>query len=308
MSFAYYMYQVNGSGRIQQVAGPVQVIENDETLLDSKGNDADTFTIVGSTNTFVFEGGYPAGSGSHAGDFTASDTVTTTRYFFSSSPNLAVDSLTKDFGGYVTNSDTLEVPLTCFLAGTMIGTPTGETAIEKLAIGDLVVTASGAAKPVKFIGRQTVSMVFADKLKSQPILIKAGALGENLPARDLYTSPGHAMLLDGVLAISGALVNGSSIVRWENTPNVFTYYHIELDGHDIVFAEGAATETYCDNIPRDVFDNAAGYKALYPNAKPIQQLDLPTVKSQRQLPATTRLDLAQRAAAIGETIAAAVAA
>ncbi len=143
----------------------------------------------------------------------------------------------------------------CFLAGTMIRTPDGETAIEKLAIGDLIVTADGSAKPVKFIGRQTVSMIFADNLKTQPILIKAGALGENVPARDLYTSPGHSMLIDGVLAISGALVNGRSIVRWQDVPTSFTYYHVELDGHEIVFAEGAATETYCDNVPREVFDN-----------------------------------------------------
>ncbi|MEQ1612493.1 MAG: Hint domain-containing protein [Hyphomicrobiaceae bacterium] len=190
----------------------------------------------------------------------------------------------------------------CFLAGTMIRTPAGETAIEKLAIGDLVITADGAFKPIKFIGRQTISMIFTDKLKSQPILIKGGALGENLPARDLYTSPGHSMLVDGNLVIASALVNGRSVVRWQQCPSVFTYYHIELDGHEIVFAEGAATETYCDNVPREVFDNAAQYKALYPNATPIKQLDLPTVKSQRQLPAATRRRLAERAAAIGALV------
>ncbi len=190
----------------------------------------------------------------------------------------------------------------CFLAGTMIRTPDGETEIEKLAIGDLVVTADGAAKPVKFIGRQTVSMLFTDKLKTQPILIKAGALGENLPARDLYTSPGHSMLVDGNLVIASALVNGRSVVRWQQCPAIFTYFHVELDGHEIVFAEGAATETYCDNVPREVFDNGAEYKALYPNAQPIKQLDLPTVKSQRQLPATTKRRLAERATAIGALV------
>lgn len=301
MAYAYYMYQVNGAGKIQAVTGPAQVIESDGSLFDSKGGNADTFTIVGSTDSYVFEGGYPIGSGTHAGDFTAKDTTTGVRYFFSSSPTLTVDAFTQTFGGYVDNSDTLEVQLTCFLAGTMIRTQGGETAVDKLAIGDLVVTGDGSDKPVKFIGRQTVSMLFTDKLKSQPILIKAGALAENVPARDLYTSPGHAMLVDGVLAIAGALVNGRSIVRWTEVPSVFTYYHIELEGHEIVFAEGAATETYCDNVPREVFDNAAEYKALYPNATPIPQIDLPTVKSQRQLPAGTRRRLAERAIAIGAT-------
>ncbi len=207
--------------------------------------------------------------------------------------------------GSVPLIDALNIALTCFLAGTMIRTPAGETAIDNLEIGDLVITADGSAKPVKFIGCQTVSMLFADKAKSQPILIKAGALGEYTPARNLYTSPGHAMLIDGTLVIAGALVNGTSVVRWNDVPSVFTYYHIELDGHEIVFAEGAATETYCDNVPRDVFDNASAYTALYPNAKPITQLDLPTVKSARQLPATLRR---KRAVAIGATAAAAKAA
>ena len=187
----------------------------------------------------------------------------------------------------------------CFLAGTMIRTADGEKAIETLVPGDLIVTADGSAKPVKFIGKQTVSLIFADKLKSQPIIIKAGALSENSPSRDLYTSPGHSMLLDGNLVIAGAMVNGRSIVRWEQCPGVFAYYHVELEEHAVIFAEGAATETYCDNVPRDVFDNGREYKALYPNAQPIKQLDMPTVKSQRQMPAAIKRHLAERAAAIG---------
>ena len=187
----------------------------------------------------------------------------------------------------------------CFLAGTMISTPTGETAVDQLHIGDLVTTADGRALPVKFIGRQTMSMLFADHDKTQPVLIKAGALAHNAPIRDLYVSPGHAMLVDGVLLIAAALVNGTSIVRWQETPAVFTYFHVELDEHAVIFAESAATETYCDNVPREVFDNAADYKALYPNAQPIVQLDLPTVKSARQMPSAMRQVLDARAVTIG---------
>ena len=187
----------------------------------------------------------------------------------------------------------------CFLGGTMIRTPLGETAVDELAIGDCVMTADGRVLPVRFIGRQTIVTRFADAVTSQPICISAGALGENVPTRDLHTSPGHAMLIDGILAIAGALVNGTSIRRMERMPERFTYFHIELDEHAVIFAEGAATESYCDNVPRDVFDNAATYKALYPNAKPIQQLDLPTAKSVRQLPARIRERLDERAVAIG---------
>ena len=187
----------------------------------------------------------------------------------------------------------------CFLAGTLIRTANGETAVETLAIGDRVMTADGRALAVKFIGRQTVVTRFADELTARPICIGAGALGHNLPVRDLYTSPGHAMVLDGVLVIAGALVNGTSIRRITRVPERFTYFHVELDEHAVIFAEGAATETYCDNVPREIFDNAAEFRALYPDAQPIRQLDLPTVKSARQLPADMRQMLAERTVAIG---------
>ncbi len=318
--FAYYQYTVNSTGNIGSPnnglltsgGAPTAVLvpEIDGSLADANGTGgnnlaADTFTI--GLTTYTLTGGFTTGL--QAGDFTA--TAGGVTYYFSRTNSLPntydVNASGNGYKGTIGNAttgtvaelDALNIALTCFLAGTMIRTGTGETAIDKLAIGDLVITADGSLKPVKFIGRQTVAMLFADKAKAQPILIKAGALGQNLPTRDLYTSPGHAMLMNGALVIAGALVNGTSVVRWEDVPATFTYYHVELEGHEIVFAEGAATETYCDNVPRDVFDNAAEYKALYPNAKPITQLDLPTVKSARQLPVATARMLEQRAAALG---------
>jgi Hint domain len=327
MAFAYYVYALSNNGTGNLIAGSgtiagqlVSVIETgaaggggtpDGHLTDAGGvgggggNANEQFSVAGgpAPGTYIFHGGYTNG------DFQAF--INGVEYFFSSQPVLTgglrvINSNTYNPDGngpYVwSNGNDTDITLTCFLAGTMIGTPGGATAIDKLAIGDLVLTADGSAKPVKFIGRQTVSMLFGDKAKSQPILIKAGALAQNVPARDLYTSPGHAMLIDGVLVIAGALVNGTSVVRWDDVPASFIYYHIELEGHDVVFAEGAATETYCDNVPRDMFDNADEFKALYPNAEPIAQLGLPTVKSARQLPPATRRRLDARAAAIGVVV------
>ena len=99
----------------------------------------------------------------------------------------------------------------CFAAGTHIQTPAGERDVETLAVGDLVLTSEGEERPVAWIGRQTVSRVFGDPLRVLPIRIEAGALGENLPARDLLVTPDHALLLGGVLIQAGALVNGTTI-------------------------------------------------------------------------------------------------
>ncbi len=69
----------------------------------------------------------------------------------------------------------------CFLEGTRIATPTGERAVETLAVGDLVTTADGSARPVRWIGRQTIVALFADPLHAYPIRIGAGAPRAALP-------------------------------------------------------------------------------------------------------------------------------
>ena len=115
----------------------------------------------------------------------------------------------------------------CFLSGTHILTEKGEIAIENLQIGDKIKTAEGKLEPIKWIGKQTrYPHEISNPLRSHPILIKAGALGNNLPHRDLYVSPDHAMFFEGLLINAGALVNDISIIKTE-PKEIFTYYHIE---------------------------------------------------------------------------------
>jgi len=96
-----------------------------------------------------------------------------------------------------------------------------------------------------------------------PVLIRAGALGASVPLRDLYVSPDHAMYLDEVLIAAEHLVNGVSIIRCQDVDSVH-YFHIELDRHDVIFAEGAAAETFVDCDNRLMFHNAAEFNELYP--------------------------------------------
>jgi hypothetical protein len=192
-----------------------------------------------------------------------------------------------------------EVP--CFLAGTRIATPDGERAVETLGMGDLVTTADGGIAPVRWIGRRTLradgenGYRFADPLIYLPIRIRAGALGDNLPTRDLLVSMDHAVLIDGLLVQAGALVNGTSITRETRLPESFTYYHIELADHALVLAEGVPAETFVDNVTRMGFDNWAEHEALYGNEPSIMEMPYPRVQSHRQMPVEMRAQIDARA-------------
>jgi hypothetical protein len=198
-----------------------------------------------------------------------------------------------------THTDTITI---CFMAGTLIAAPDGNVAVEALKRGDLVLTTDGRAVPVGWIGRQTVSTVFGDPLRVLPIRIKAGAISENVPSRDLLLSPDHAILVDGARIHAGALVNGTSVVREEDVPQTFTYYHVEVDDHALILAENTPAETFVDNVDRLAFDNWAEHQALYPQGKSITELPYPRAKSHRQVPVNIRVKLSERAQTIGAAV------
>jgi hypothetical protein len=138
--------------------------------------------------------------------------------------------------------------------------------VETLKIGDLVTTASGVARPIKWIGRRSYGRRFIMGRKDiLPVCIKTGALADNVPKRNLWISPNHAMYLDGVLIEARDLINGASIVQPENAETV-AYIHIELDSHDLIIAEGALSESFIDDNDRGLFHNAHDYRTMYPDA------------------------------------------
>ena len=148
----------------------------------------------------------------------------------------------------------------CFAAGTRIMTSIGEVPVEDLRGGDLVVTLSGRGEPLKpvlWVGRRHVPLAgnpAAAELR--PVLVKAGALGSGTPRRDLLVSPDHCLFLDGALVPARLLVNGRTILSERRGAEV-TYYHVELERHDVLLAEGAAAESWLDCGNRAWFENSA---------------------------------------------------
>ena len=88
-----------------------------------------------------------------------------------------------------------------------------------------------------------------------PIRFARGALSAGLPRRDLFLSPEHCVSLQGVLIPARELVNGSTIDSFDDL-EVIRYFHPELPRHSVIYAEGAAVETYLDTGNRNMFANA----------------------------------------------------
>jgi hypothetical protein len=132
----------------------------------------------------------------------------------------------------------------CFLRGTRILTPDGEIPVEELAIGALVETLNGPL-PVKWIGHRSFTKGSPFWHWSvAPVRIARAALSDQYPRRDLYLSPKHSLLIDDCLIAVEWLVNGRSIaLTTMDDRAVIDYFHIELETHELIFAEGAPAET-----------------------------------------------------------------
>jgi hypothetical protein len=144
----------------------------------------------------------------------------------------------------------------CFASGSRIATERGEVAVEDLAIGDLAVTSTGAARSIRWLGHRRIDRPTAEQM---PVRVMAGAFGDSLPARDLYLSPGHAVcvsVMNEVFVPVGELINGATIAQVE-VPEI-TYWHVELESHDVLLAEGLPCESYMDAGNRDWFGRAYG--------------------------------------------------
>jgi len=163
----------------------------------------------------------------------------------------------------------------CFAGGTRILTGRGNVPVEDIEIGDTVCTVSGRQVPVRWVGMQA----FADGpvlrgADVMPIRIEHDAIAEGVPLRDLYVSPWHFLFFDGYLMPAKDLVNGASITQTLPAgAKGIEYYHIVLDHHDVVLAEGVAAETLLMTAGAiEIFSNSAEYVSLYGEHPPSEHV------------------------------------
>lgn len=150
-----------------------------------------------------------------------------------------------------------QVPLViCFTPGTMILTPDGPQAVETLEAGDRVVTRDHGVQPIRWIGATTISASYVAVTPSlRPILIRQGALGPDLPERDMRVSRQHRVLVrdwraevmfgvdGGILVPAFSLCNGDTVTEERPSDNV-TYIHMAFDDHEVVYADGVEVESF----------------------------------------------------------------
>jgi hypothetical protein len=180
--------------------------------------------------------------------------------FTQSLTRITADAVLGDaaFSGYL-----VSIGVACFAAGTRIATPSGERDVEDLRVGDHVMTPSGARR-VKWLGHRRFDCRRHPKPADVwPVRISAGAFGPGLPARELFLSPDHAVFAEGVLIPIKYLINGASIVQ--EPRETVTYWHVELERHDVILAEGLPCESYLDTGNRDAFANGSGAVQLHPD-------------------------------------------
>ena len=179
----------------------------------------------------------------------------------------------------------------CFAEGTSISTSSGQVAIEDLAVGDTVVTASGTEREIVWIGHRTIDCS-GEARHMAPVRVRADAFGSGVPERDVFLSPGHPVLVrqNGaeVLVPVMNLVNGTTIERTQM--NRVTYWHVELDQHDVLLADGLPAESFFDMGSRGWFDNDLDDVLANPDLVPAGQhgrcravaIDGPLVEAERR--------------------------
>ena len=234
------------------ISNPITVFGGAEIRLNQlSGSTFSVASSFGSSSNGYYEAitGYIPGGISQSVQFAGAGTV----------------SFTTTSGG---TGDYLNITgVTCFGAGTAILTEQGEVAVESIKLGDKVTVRRDGREvqePVIWVGYSSVDLRrHAHPELAAPILIAAGALAEGLPVRDLVVSPEHCMIVDGHCVPAKLLVNGTTISReFPQTP--FMYYHIELERHGILIADGAEAESYLDTGNRASFDNAGEPRLLHP--------------------------------------------
>ncbi len=179
----------------------------------------------------------------------------------------------------------------CFARGTLIDTLHGVASVERLKVGDMVLTQDRGYQPIRWAGSIKVdNLTMCQNPKLRPIRITAGALGNGLPKRDLSVSRQHRILVSSKIAerIFGERKVLVPAVKLTQMPGIYVdedvtdveYFHFLFDRHEVVFSEGAPAES--------LYTGSEALKAVSPEAREEILTLFPELEDRSYRPQTVR--------------------
>jgi len=168
------------------------------------------------------------------------------------------DTLTIQNGGVAVSGSDLtfdNTNVTCFVRGTMIRTSEGQVSVEDLKPGDRVQTLDNGCQSLRLILKTHVSgNELQSNPKLRPVRITAGSLGCGLPKQDLWISRQHRMLVSSTICkrmfdrenvlIAGIKLTELNGVFVDPSMEDVEYYHLVFETHQVIYANGAASESF----------------------------------------------------------------
>ncbi len=236
--------------------------DGDDTIYGGVGNDiitggAGIDTLFGGSDRDIFiggQGGDSVNGGSGGDDFDILDLRGVDFESITYTSDDREDGFVTFADGSVLTFEEIENVIPCFTPGTTIATPRGERLVEDLQVGDRIITRDNGIQEIRWVGAKEITgktLLASPHLK--PVLIKAGALGNGLPERDMMVSPNHRVLVAGdrtqlyfeeseVLAAAKHLVGTPGVHEVEVMAT--SYIHFMFDRHEVVLSNGAWTESF----------------------------------------------------------------
>ncbi|MCX5620147.1 Hint domain-containing protein [Bombella pollinis] len=165
-------------------------------------------------------------------------------------------------GGFILNDDgegnTVLIYEKCFLAGSMIRTPKGEKAVERLRKGETICVLNEGREETREITaviqrRARVNTSQPEDLAGWSVIVAKDAFGPGLPNKDLSVTPEHCFYFEGHFVPARMLINGTSI-RYDHSQVEYDYYHIKTEPHSVIWANDVLTESWLDTDLQDHYE------------------------------------------------------
>lgn len=258
---AMVMTGVQAGGALP-TGGPDDLFFEAERMAPLINNGGDNVTVYDpGSDTFIqatFNGDSlddpTAGGGGYAGFSSTATRIGSGEDFGNDTDGLSLQRIGDGADNFGIAAPTPGITNICFADGTFLLTPDGPRAIETLQVGDEIVTSDHGAREITWVFAKTwTATEVAQAPNLAAVYIHKGALGPGLPSHDLRLSQQHRVLVQGAIARrmfgeAEVLIPAKALlplpgVHLDSSRKPVTYYHIMLQNHEIVFANGIPAES-----------------------------------------------------------------